>query len=43
MFPVRFPSMICQWNMSWGRDSESQTLQTTPFCLDLENTGERAL
>ena len=23
MFPVRFPSMICQWNMSWGRDSDS--------------------
>lgn len=20
MFPVRFPSMICQWNMSWGSD-----------------------
>lgn len=18
MFPVRFPSMICQWNMSWA-------------------------
>lgn len=25
MFPVRFPSMICQWNMSWGRECYSQT------------------
>ena len=23
-FPVRFPSMICQWNKSWDRDSHRQ-------------------
>lgn len=23
MFPVRFPSMICQWNTSWGRECQN--------------------
>lgn len=22
MLPVRFPPMICQWNMSWGRERQ---------------------
>lgn len=30
MFPVRFPSMICQWNMSWRRLLQSELPQAPP-------------
>lgn len=39
MFPVRFPSMICQWNMSWDRDYCSQDAQAPPFLPDWEGMG----
>lgn len=31
MFPVRFPSMICQRNMSWGRQHYSERPLNPPF------------
>lgn len=39
MFPVRFPSMICQWNMSWDRDYYSQDAQAPPLLPDWEGMG----
>lgn len=37
--PVRFPSMICQWNKSRAEMPQSETLQPTPCPLDLGEHG----